>query len=79
MHGLWDAQQSDALVSGGSSQFTLLVWVTPCGSLYGAGQGRPKAIGAYILDTFDRAAPMGTGSAKLAGNYAPVCTSSAGA
>ena len=24
-----------------------------------------------MIDTFDRAAPMGTGSAKLAGNYAP--------
>lgn len=54
-------------------EFTFLVWVTPCGSLYGAGKGPLKGMKAWVLDDFDRSAPMGSGSAKLAGNYAPVC------
>ena len=29
------------------------------------------AIDAVIVETFDRTAPLGTGTAKLAGNYAP--------
>jgi branched-chain amino acid aminotransferase len=31
-----------------------------------------KAIDALVLEEFDRAAPRGTGSAKVGGNYAPV-------
>ncbi|GAA5952305.1 hypothetical protein JCM3765_001934 [Sporobolomyces pararoseus] len=54
------------------SEFTFLVYVTPTGSLYGSAGGNAPAVDALVLHLFDRAAPMGTGSAKLAGNYAPV-------
>lgn len=70
---LTPAHPSLSLTKTSCTQCTLLVWVTPCGSLYGAGGGPPKAIKAIVVDTFDRAAPLGTGNAKLAGNYAPVC------
>ncbi|GAA6064784.1 hypothetical protein JCM10212_004806 [Sporobolomyces blumeae] len=54
------------------TEFTFLVYVTPTGSLYGTAGGKAPAVDALVLHLFDRAAPMGTGSAKLAGNYAPV-------
>ncbi|GAA6008982.1 hypothetical protein JCM11491_005702, partial [Sporobolomyces phaffii] len=54
------------------SEFTFLVYVTPTGSLYGSAGGKAPAVDALVLHLFDRAAPLGTGSAKLAGNYAPV-------
>ena len=34
--------------------------------------GGIKPVDACILEDFDRAAPLGTGSGKLGGNYAPV-------
>lgn len=34
--------------------------------------GGIKPVDALILEDFDRAAPLGTGSGKLGGNYAPV-------
>lgn len=52
------------------SEFTFLVAVTPVANLYSASGAKP--IDALIVDDFDRAAPFGTGSAKLGGNYGPV-------
>ena len=45
--------------------------VSPVGSLYGSATSIP-AVDGFVLDTFDRTAPMGTGHTKLGGNYAPV-------
>lgn len=47
------------------SEFTFLVYVTPTGSLYGTAGGKAPAVDALVLHLFDRAAPMGTGSAKV--------------
>ena len=44
-----------------------MVYVLPVGVYHGTG-----AVDALILEDFDRAAPEGTGSAKIGGNYAPV-------
>ncbi|GAA98309.1 uncharacterized protein L969DRAFT_93090 [Mixia osmundae IAM 14324] len=52
-------------------ELTFLVFATPVGSYYGPSAEVP-AVDALVLDNFDRTAPRGTGSAKLAGNYAPV-------
>lgn len=51
-------------------EFTFLVAATPVANLYSASGAKP--IDALIVEDFDRAAPAGTGSAKLGGNYAPV-------
>ncbi|GAA5896058.1 hypothetical protein JCM6882_005600 [Rhodosporidiobolus microsporus] len=53
-------------------EFTFIVYVTPTGSLYGSAGGKAPAVDAVVVEDFDRAAPKGTGSYKLAGNYAPV-------
>jgi branched-chain amino acid aminotransferase len=47
--------------------YTFTVFVMPTGVYHGL-----HAVDALILEDFDRAAPKGTGSAKLGGNYAPV-------
>jgi branched-chain amino acid aminotransferase len=47
--------------------YTFVVFVMPTGVYHGL-----HAVDALILEEFDRAAPEGTGSAKLGGNYAPV-------
>jgi len=60
------------LALGPPDEFTLLVWCTPAGSLYGAASTSSPGVDAFVLEDFDRAAPKGTGSGKLAGNYAPV-------
>ncbi|KAL8293571.1 hypothetical protein RQP46_000272 [Phenoliferia psychrophenolica] len=61
-----------SLIPMAPSEFTFLVYVTPTGTLYGAGGSAPApAVDAFIIETFDRAAPKGVGNAKLAGNYAP--------
>lgn len=44
-----------------------MTFVIPTGVYHGT-----HPIDALILDDFDRAAPNGTGSAKVGGNYAPV-------
>ncbi|RUS31097.1 branched-chain amino acid aminotransferase [Jimgerdemannia flammicorona] len=49
--------------------FTFVVFVVPVGSYYSNGA---KPVDAWVVEDFDRAAPFGTGSAKLGGNYAPV-------
>ena len=48
-------------------EYTFVVFVMPTGVYHGL-----HAVDALILEDFDRAAPHGTGSAKLGGNYAPV-------
>lgn len=52
------------------NEFTFIVAATPVANLYSASGAKP--IDALIVEDFDRAAPAGTGSAKLGGNYAPV-------
>ncbi|KAL3420505.1 branched-chain-amino-acid aminotransferase TOXF [Phlyctema vagabunda] len=48
-------------------EFTFCVYVCPGNAYHGV-----KPLDALVLDDFDRAAPNGTGSAKVGGNYAPV-------
>jgi len=48
-------------------EYTFLVYVMPTGVYHGV-----HPVAALILEDFDRAAPEGTGSAKIGGNYAPV-------
>jgi branched-chain amino acid aminotransferase len=48
-------------------EYTFAVYVVPTGVYHGS-----HPVKALILDDFDRAAPNGTGSAKVGGNYAPV-------
>ena len=48
-------------------EYTFLVYVLPVGVYHGV-----NPVKALILEDFDRAAPEGTGSAKVGGNYAPV-------
>ena len=63
------------LVFGSSAQlgldigeeYTFLVFVIPVGVYHGI-----HPVDALILEEFDRAAPEGTGNAKIGGNYAPV-------
>lgn len=49
------------------AEYTFCVFVLPAGVYHGV-----NAVDALILEDFDRAAPNGTGNAKLGGNYAPV-------
>ncbi|KAL5379071.1 hypothetical protein DPSP01_008706 [Paraphaeosphaeria sporulosa] len=48
-------------------EYTFVVFVIPTGVYHGT-----HPVDALILEHFDRAAPEGTGSAKIGGNYAPV-------
>ena len=48
-------------------EYTFSVFVLPVGVYHGV-----HPVAALILEQFDRAAPEGTGSAKVGGNYAPV-------
>ena len=48
-------------------EYTFCVFVLPVGVYHGV-----HPVAALILEEFDRAAPEGTGSAKVGGNYAPV-------
>ena len=48
-------------------EYTFCVFVMPTGVYHGI-----HAVDALVLEEFDRAAPEGTGSAKVGGNYAPV-------
>eukprot|EP00834_Sanchytrium_tribonematis_P001518 NODE_38_length_35257_cov_0.939047.p12 type:complete len:282 gc:universal NODE_38_length_35257_cov_0.939047:8023-8868(+) len=50
-----------------SSEYTFLVFCVPVGNYYAKGI---TPVPALVVD-MDRAAPRGTGNAKLAGNYAP--------
>ncbi|KAI0378084.1 branched-chain amino acid aminotransferase II [Hypomontagnella monticulosa] len=48
-------------------EYMFCVYVLPTGVYHGT-----HPVNGLILDDFDRAAPNGTGSAKVGGNYAPV-------
>ncbi|KAH6995852.1 aminotransferase [Ilyonectria sp. MPI-CAGE-AT-0026] len=48
-------------------EYTFCVFVIPTGVYHGS-----HPVKALILEEFDRAAPNGTGNAKVGGNYAPV-------
>lgn len=48
-------------------EYMFVVYVLPVGVYHGV-----HPVDALVLQHFDRAAPEGTGSAKLGGNYAPV-------
>ncbi|KAF7505652.1 hypothetical protein GJ744_000587 [Endocarpon pusillum] len=48
-------------------EYTFVVFVMPTGVYHGL-----HAVDALVMEDYDRAAPDGTGSAKLGGNYGPV-------
>jgi branched-chain amino acid aminotransferase len=48
-------------------EYIFVVYVIPTGVYHGV-----HPVDALVLEQFDRAAPEGTGSAKIGGNYAPV-------
>jgi len=50
------------------NEFTFCVFVQPTGALL----GHAAPVSALVLEEYDRAAPRGTGSAKVGGNYAPM-------
>ena len=50
-----------------SDTYELIIMVMPVGSYY---KGGIEPVDALIMDNFDRAAPLGTGHIKVAGNYA---------
>ena len=47
-------------------EYTLAIYCIPTGVYHGT-----KPVDALILEDFDRAAPEGTGSAKIGVSYAP--------
>ena len=50
-----------------STIYDLLIMVMPVGAYY---KGGLKPVDALVIEDYDRAAPKGTGSVKVAGNYA---------
>lgn len=50
-----------------ADEYIFCVYVLPVGVYHGS-----HPVDALILEEFDRAAPQGTGAAKVGGNYAPV-------
>jgi branched-chain amino acid aminotransferase len=50
-----------------SQEYTFLVLVVPVGPYY---KGGLQPVRAIIIDEYDRAAPLGVGNVKVAGNYA---------
>ena len=51
-----------------ADEYTLLVMVIPVGDYYKGGMSKP--VDAVVVNNYDRAAPMGVGGVKVAGNYA---------
>ena len=49
-----------------ADEFTFIVLVMPVGAYY---KGGLKPVRALVIDEYDRAAPNGTGTVKLGGNY----------
>ena len=54
-----------------SDQYEFIVMVMPVGEYY---KGGIKPVDAIVVEDYDRAAPQGTGSYKVAGNYAASLT-----
>jgi len=50
-----------------AKEYTFIVMVVPVGAYY---KGGMKPVRAVVLDDYDRAAPLGVGHIKVAGNYA---------
>lgn len=50
-----------------AKEYTFIVMVVPVGAYY---KGGLKPVRAVVLDQYDRAAPLGVGHVKVAGNYA---------
>lgn len=55
---------------GPSSEFTFAVFANPVGNYYKAGSVEDLGLDGLVVDDYDRAAPQGSGDAKMAGNYA---------
>jgi len=53
---------------GPSTEYTFAVFCNPVGSYYRTGQS--PAMDCLVQDEYDRAAPLGSGDCKAAGNYA---------
>nr|WOZ30801.1 McfB [Coleophoma empetri]BAN91494.1 putative branched-chain-amino-acid aminotransferase [Coleophoma empetri] len=53
-----------------ANQFKFCVYVLPVAPLHG--KGVEKGADVLVIEDFDRAAPLGTGSVKVGGNYGPV-------
>mmetsp|Transcript_17564 Transcript_17564/g.31915 ORF Transcript_17564/g.31915 Transcript_17564/m.31915 type:complete len:408 (-) Transcript_17564:72-1295(-) len=51
-----------------SEEYTFIVMVMPVGDYYKGGLAKP--VDGLIVEDYDRAAPLGVGAAKVAGNYA---------
>ncbi|MCJ1380520.1 hypothetical protein MMC17_003628 [Xylographa soralifera] len=74
-HATGAAMYIRPLLFGSAPQLTLAppeeylfcVYVSPTGTYHGA-----RPLDALVLEDLDRAAPVGTGSLKIGGNYAPV-------
>lgn len=58
---------SEMMALAPPSEFTFCVFVKPFTAYHGT-----QPLDALVLEDFDRAAPRGTGRAKVGGNYAPV-------
>lgn len=52
---------------GPSTEYTFLVFCNPVGNYY---KGEMQALDCLVNDEYDRAAPLGSGDCKAAGNYA---------
>mmetsp|Transcript_25305 Transcript_25305/g.57110 ORF Transcript_25305/g.57110 Transcript_25305/m.57110 type:complete len:413 (-) Transcript_25305:329-1567(-) len=55
---------------GPSPEYTFVVFVNPVGSYYKNDSGAMQALDGLVNDSYDRAAPLGCGDCKAAGNYA---------
>jgi branched-chain amino acid aminotransferase len=51
-----------------ADEYTFLILVIPVGDYYKGGLSKP--VNGLLIEDFDRAAPRGVGSVKVAGNYA---------
>jgi len=54
-----------------ASEYEFMIMVMPVGEYY---KGGIKPVDAIVVEDYDRAAPLGTGSYKVAGNYAASLT-----
>lgn len=55
---------------GPSPEYTFVVFANPVGSYYKSDDGAMQALDGLVNDSYDRAAPLGCGDVKAAGNYA---------
>jgi len=55
---------------GPSAEYTFTVFANPVGSYYKSDSGQMQTVDGLVNDHYDRAAPLGCGDCKAAGNYA---------